>query len=592
MNSPRISRPTRERGPDPRTSVSLHPGDDIQAAINANPADTEFRFAAGTWRHQQFLAQAGNRFIGDPGGGTILSGAMILDQFAQQPEPGYWRQSGLPPPLTDTQPAFDPLRANNLNELFVDDVLQTRVADWSELGEGKWWFDPEDNSVVLNYDPAGKLVEYSVTQNQTWNNGQSAGVTWENITVEKYCTSAQQGAHHGVNWHYKNATFRQMHGTGLMLGADGSAIGCKILDNGQCGLAGYQSHNARIEGCEIAGNGWVGYNTDWDGGGLKCCTTDNFQMVGNHVHHNMDQGLWLDIDCTNCLYEDNLCEDNRGAGIMYEISYGGTRIVNNRCLRNGGAGGYGAGGIYVSNSRGVEVAGNHIEVRPGNHGIGGGIAIMNDARGSGAQGTYESRDVDVHDNTIVHGNDTAQNGYWVYQAIDAPNVRFDRNTYYVPDPGSLYWRLIDHECGFDELRAAGHEQNGTLNVGLPGEKPPEPPISGEPVFLDWPTMYAPGHTLTLCLNEDPYEGDALAQIALDGVDQFPTPIPINALRGSNQQARLTFVCQWNSRPQVTVTFPNDLYNDGGDRNLWFVSASYDGEPVGPKEQNVSGSLSF
>ena len=413
-------------------AVVIGPGQSIQAAIDASPAGTTFTLAAGVWREQEFLARSGDQFIGDANGGTILSGARVLTnwQRSSQRAGERWRCGGLPESLGDNKPATDPL-ANHLNDLFIDDVLQRRVGSEAELGSGTWWFDPNGAAAVLATDPQGHTVEYSVTRNQTWDNG-ATGVLWQDIVVEKYCTDAQQGAHHGMRgWTYKNAVFRQMHGAGVNIGADTEITGGQYIDNGQCGIEGYQSHHAKVTDAEIARNGWIGYNTDWDGGGLKICTADGVALVGNHVHHNRDQGLWGDIDCTNWLIEGNIVKDNEGCGIMYEISYGETRIQGNQVTGCGGTGGYGAGGIYVSNSMGVDVSGNTIEVKAGNSGIGGGIAVMNDARGAGAQGTYESRSVNVHHNTITHTDDTAMNGYWVYQQIDNPGIAFDNNTYRV-----------------------------------------------------------------------------------------------------------------------------------------------------------------
>lgn len=475
--------------------ATIAPNQSIQSVIDANPAGTTFEFAAGTWREQEFLTRSGDQFVGDPDGGTILSGARVLTnwQRSSQRAGERWRCSGLPAPLTDNKPVFDGSLANQRNDLFIDDVLQQRVGSNAEVTSGKWWFDPNGNAAVIATDPAGHTIEYSVTANQTWDNN-ATGVLWENITVEKYATEAQNGAHHGMKgWTYKNATFRHMHGAGVNIGADTVVDGGRFIDNGQCGVEGYGSHNAKVMNAEIARNGFIGYNTDWDGGGLKICGSDNVHLIGNHVHHNKDQGLWGDIDCTNWLYEDNTVEDNTGCGIMYEISYGETRIVNNHCARNGGVGGYGAGGIYVSNSSGVDVSGNTIEVKPGNTAIGGGVSIINDDRGSGNQGIYEARNVNVHHNQITHTDDTAMNGYWVYQAITNPGIAFDNNTYRVKNPSAQRWRLVDRDVSWDELRAAGQEPGGTL-TGLddapPIEQPPvDPPVEQPPAQTLAPGTY-------------------------------------------------------------------------------------------------------
>lgn len=477
------------RTPAAPQTVKITAGQSLEAATASHPAGTAYQLEAGIWREvEAVFAKSGDQYVGDPGGGTVFSGARILDQWTRQGS--LWRHPGLPDPLTDSDPVFEGSQANNRNDLFIDDQLQQRVGSRNEVAQGTWWFDPADNAVVMATDPNGHLVEYSVANAMTWDTG-ATGVLWQDIVVEKYATEAQNGAHHGCRqWTYTNCTFRHMHGAGINIGADTQILGGKYIDNGQCGISGYACPNAKVENAELARNGFIGYNTDWDGGGLKICAADNVVLRGNHVHHNKDQGLWGDIDCTNWLIEGNTSEDNTGVGIMYEISYGETRIVSNTLRRNGGIGGYGAGGIYVSNSMGVDVSNNTVEVKPGNTAIGGGIAVLNQDRGSGNQGTYEARNVNVHHNTITHSDDTAQDGFWLYQPINNPAISFDSNAYIVKDVGARHWRYVDADLTWDELRATGQEANGTLNAGDGGGQPPDPePIPPDPDEI--PTL-APG----------------------------------------------------------------------------------------------------
>ena len=55
-------------------NLTIGVGTNIQGAINSSPAGTVFCLPAGTWHQQQFTPQAGDQFIGDPNGGTILTG--------------------------------------------------------------------------------------------------------------------------------------------------------------------------------------------------------------------------------------------------------------------------------------------------------------------------------------------------------------------------------------------------------------------------------------------------------------------------------------------------------------------------------------
>ena len=53
-------------------AVTLHPGDTIQSAVNANPSNTTFIFSAGTYTRQSIVPKAGNVFEGQSVG--ILDG--------------------------------------------------------------------------------------------------------------------------------------------------------------------------------------------------------------------------------------------------------------------------------------------------------------------------------------------------------------------------------------------------------------------------------------------------------------------------------------------------------------------------------------
>ena len=98
--------------------IIIEPGQSIQAAIDVNPAGTRFIFSRGLWREERFLAKANSEFIGDPQGGTILSGAIVLTQWTRQGGNNRWRHPGLPPPLMDDKPTMPGMElANHKNDL-------------------------------------------------------------------------------------------------------------------------------------------------------------------------------------------------------------------------------------------------------------------------------------------------------------------------------------------------------------------------------------------------------------------------------------------------------------------------------------------
>jgi hypothetical protein len=66
--------------------VTLSPGMDFQAAVNANPTGTIFHIAAGLHRMQEVTPKDGDIFSGDAG--AIMCGARLLTSFTR--ENNFW----------------------------------------------------------------------------------------------------------------------------------------------------------------------------------------------------------------------------------------------------------------------------------------------------------------------------------------------------------------------------------------------------------------------------------------------------------------------------------------------------------------------
>jgi parallel beta-helix repeat protein len=64
--------PAGQSAPAPRHYVSIHPGENIQAAVNANPEGTSFLIKSGVHRRQTVRPKSGMSFIGEAG--AVLDG--------------------------------------------------------------------------------------------------------------------------------------------------------------------------------------------------------------------------------------------------------------------------------------------------------------------------------------------------------------------------------------------------------------------------------------------------------------------------------------------------------------------------------------
>ena len=142
--------------------MNLQPDSNIQAAIDINPPGTVFQLAPGVYRSQQFQPKHNDEFVGDPAGGTVLSGAIRLSEWTASGP--YWMHSNLPAPLKGRVVAGSNPLASNLNDLFIDNALYRRVGELSQVTAGTWTFDPKGNTAFLATDPTNHLVEYSVAQ--------------------------------------------------------------------------------------------------------------------------------------------------------------------------------------------------------------------------------------------------------------------------------------------------------------------------------------------------------------------------------------------------------------------------------------------
>ncbi len=175
----------------PPSGIPISPGQDIQAAVNANPAGTAFVIKAGVHRNQTIRSKDGNRFTGEPG--AILSGARLLTSFTRSGN--YWvigGQSQQGQVHGECQAAFP--RCSYAEQLFIDDQLQTHVASLSQVTAGKWYFDYGTDQIYIGSDPTGRKVETSVTTTAFEAVGNN--VTIANLIVEKYANIAQWGAIH------------------------------------------------------------------------------------------------------------------------------------------------------------------------------------------------------------------------------------------------------------------------------------------------------------------------------------------------------------------------------------------------------------
>ena len=444
-------------------SVTLSPGDNIQAAVKAAPAGTTFLLKSGVYRMQVVLPKAGDTFIGQ--GSVDFNGSEELS-FLHDPA-----GSGLYVSTAVASTAFHgscqslhPLCGYS-QDLFIDGQLQNLVSTPAGLKSGSWYFDRGHNKVYLPVNPAGHVVELGMESYAFY--GSASNVHISNLTVEKYATPAQWGAVGGTTgqsgglgsgWVVNTVETRWNHGGGIVLGDNSQILNSYVHNNGQIGIKFDFCTNCKAIKNEISWNNYAGFATNWEAGGSKFWSTTNLLVQQNYVHDNVGQGLWTDTNNVGTTYESNVVVNNTEVGILHEVSY--SAVLHSNTVKGNQAGSsnwVGNGQIVILSSSNVEIKGNIIEVPASS---GDGIVIVNQTRGTGTLGPWIASNNYVHNNTVTYLGAAGQSGMTDMNGkTSSLGNRFDYDRYIVAGGGTAHWNWFGHKDWKDFL-ALGREPHG------------------------------------------------------------------------------------------------------------------------------------
>jgi parallel beta-helix repeat protein len=460
-------------------SPGSHPTNtEIQAALNAHGTGTTFCFGPGTYRFRAPLTpKSGQRLIGPSEGTAVFSGAKVVDAGAISQSGSLFVVSGQTQEVGSSDPAggcrapapypSDYKGCLKNDQVFLDGDPLWQVERKEDLVRPtEFWMDNANDRIYLGTDPRGKRLEVSVAVRALVSI--PSNVTVKGLVIEEFANPMQTGAiSSGQGWIVRDNVVKFNNGVGIYSGAHNTVKGNNIHHNGQMGLTG-QGAGILIEDNEIAYNNINGANWAWEGGGSKWVRTTGLIVRGNHSHHNQGPGLWTDIENIDTVYEDNLVEHNLVQGIIHEISY--DAIIRNNTVRNNGFGhpatsSYWGAGIEIWQSPNVEVYGNLVENNA--HGI---MAMMT-PRGSGAFGTYELRNLFVHDNTIKVTTENGRSGLATYggsgnEFYTSKNNRFRDNNYTLKNVNQgLHFKWSPGYITAGQWKAAGNDSGGSFQNG-------------------------------------------------------------------------------------------------------------------------------
>lgn len=361
-DQPLHARPGTELPPEPdlTDAVVLAVGDDLQTAIDAQPAGTTFLLAAGEHRGQSLLLRDGDTLVGEPG--AVLNGAVVLDDF--EPDGDVWVSSGhTQEPDTHGVMLEGWDNEANPHDLFRDGQHLRHALTRDEVGPGTYFFDYEADEVVMGDDPAGAVIELAVTPTAIAGPG-TRDVTVRGIEIRHYAVRSQAAALNGSDthdWTVVGVRAVANHAAGIRLGSGTEVHGCWVEGNGQIGVIGGLQEEADrpmlVRGCVIAGNATLGYDWTWEAGATKFFDTDGLVFDNNEVRDNDGPGLWFDTMNTDAVITNNTIAGNAINGVFYELS-SGALIEGNTITDNGADGGALAAGIFIANSPGVTIRDN------------------------------------------------------------------------------------------------------------------------------------------------------------------------------------------------------------------------------------------
>jgi len=462
---------TASGGTPPGGSIVINPGDDIQSAVNSHNPGATYYLQAGVYRMQSISPHSGDTFIG--AAGAALNGSKVIPNAAFTVSGGHWIAAGQMPsgiamdPNTAAPCISGYPRCQYLNELFRDGVRLTHVGGLSSLATGTWYFDNGSKNIVVYDNPAGHMMEMSMTTS-SFPASSAANVTLKNLIIEQYANPSQHGAVDcQSSWTLDGDEVRWNHGSGARVGSYAKLLNNYIHHNGQMGLTG-QGMNLLVEGNEIALNDAAGYDYAWEGGSTKHLRTTNLVVRNNYLHDNRGPGLWNDYENWYALFESNRIVNGFLGGIDHELSFDITvrynYIENTRQVEwapNNSL--YYGAGILSANSRRMNIHHNTV-VNAVN-----GIGAQNQARPgtSPTSGeTFRVSDFNVHDNVIVQmvrGNGVAAgilNATYdpVYSSM---NNRYTNNTYKLYDVNAPLYQWAAGLLTKDQWKAAGNDTTGT-----------------------------------------------------------------------------------------------------------------------------------
>lgn len=321
------------------------PRDDIAAAFEASRAG-ETLIVRGHHRIARALPLKDNQTVYLDG--ATLDGSRLLDPAQWQKSGNLWRQA-IPDAQGDgecycggEEKYIDEKRnplAGEREKLIVDGRFIFELAAGTARtpdGSETWWRH-EDGQAVINFDPAGHVIEVTHAQHIFRSDADNVRI-FSDAPERGVIRGAASPTHLGmieslpdVGMTLENVTIEDSASIGVRP-ACGSLRNVVLRENGQAGMVGPgrtcafpesarhgKWFNSLIDS-EVYDNNVLLFREQWEAGGVKMgLGIRKCRLAGNRVWGNHGTALWVDnIGGGSCVFENNLIWANARSALHAE----------------------------------------------------------------------------------------------------------------------------------------------------------------------------------------------------------------------------------------------------------------------------------
>jgi len=234
------------------------------------------------------------------------------------------------------------------DQVFFDGIQQVQVTSASAVTANTFYVDRTNHLLVLGSNPAGHVVEATVSEKaMQFDTTSAAG------SVVRGLGFAQFGAHYNTDiaamvivntgrMTLDSNTFAFSASRGLAIyGGQATVVNNTFAYNGYAAVLAHRADNLVFKGNTIRRSNVEHFTVGSPGSstwGTVKITSSAYVVVQDNVLTDNDlHGIWLDISCYQFTITDNVVQRSSGHGIWVEISGFGI-VASNVSTDNGGEG--------------------------------------------------------------------------------------------------------------------------------------------------------------------------------------------------------------------------------------------------------------